>query len=51
MEALVYNGPGKRAWESVPDPTLKVPTDAIVRIDTRRSAGPTCTSSRATCPR
>ena len=34
MEALVYHGPGKRAWESVPDPTLEVPTDAIVRIDT-----------------
>ena len=39
MEALVYNGPGKRAWESVPDPTLKVPTDAIVRIDTATICG------------
>ena len=39
MEALVYHGPGKRAWESVPDPTLKVPTDAIVRIDTATICG------------
>src|SRR5688572_3532234 len=39
MEALVYNDPGKRAWESVPDPTLEVPTDAIVRIDTATICG------------
>ena len=39
MEALVYNWSGKRAWESVPDPTLKVPTDAIVRIDTATICG------------
>jgi alcohol dehydrogenase len=34
MHALVYHGPGVRAWESVPDPVVKDPTDAIVRIDT-----------------
>jgi alcohol dehydrogenase len=34
MKALVYHGPGRRSWESVPDPAIKDPTDAIVRIDT-----------------
>jgi alcohol dehydrogenase len=32
MRALVYHGPGKRAWEETPKPALKEPTDAIVRI-------------------
>jgi alcohol dehydrogenase len=32
MKALVYHGPGQRSWESVPDPVLQEPTDAIVRI-------------------
>jgi alcohol dehydrogenase len=39
MEALVYHGPGKRAWEPVQDPTLEAPTDAIVRIDTATICG------------
>jgi alcohol dehydrogenase len=33
MNALVYHGPGERAWETVPDPVLIDPTDAIVKID------------------
>ena len=32
MKALVYHGPGERAWEDVPDPQIQEPTDAIVRI-------------------
>lgn len=32
MKALVYHGPGKRAWEEKPKPTIQAPTDAIVRI-------------------
>ena len=32
MKALVYNGPGKRAYEEMPKPTLREATDAIVRI-------------------
>ncbi len=32
MNALVYHGPGKKAWEEKPTPTLQQPTDAIVRI-------------------
>jgi alcohol dehydrogenase len=33
MKALVYHGPGVKAWEEVPDPTIQVETDAIVRVD------------------
>ena len=33
MKALVYHGPGKRSWESAPDPDLIDTTDAIVRVD------------------
>ncbi len=32
MKALVYHGPGQKAWELVADPTIETPTDAIVRI-------------------
>jgi alcohol dehydrogenase len=39
MKALVYHGPGVRAWETVPDPTIQFPTDAIVRIDTATICG------------
>lgn len=33
MKALVYHGPGKKAWEDVPKPQLEADTDAIVRVD------------------
>ena len=33
MKALVYNGPGQRAWREVPDAAVQQPTDAIVRVD------------------
>jgi alcohol dehydrogenase len=39
MKALVYHGPGKRAWEEVPDPVIREPTDAIVRIDSATICG------------
>lgn len=32
MKALVYHGPDKRALEDKPKPTVKEPTDAIVKI-------------------
>ena len=32
MKALVYHGPGKRAWEEKPKAALKESTDAVVRI-------------------
>jgi alcohol dehydrogenase len=39
MKALVYHGPGLRAWEEVPDPVLVEPTDAIVKIDSTTICG------------
>lgn len=32
MHALVYQGPGQRAWEVRPRPIIQEPTDAIVRM-------------------
>lgn len=32
MKALVYHGPGRKAWEEKPKPVIQAPTDAIVRI-------------------
>ena len=39
MKALVYHGPGQRTWESAPDPTIKEPTDVVVKIDTSTICG------------
>lgn len=33
MKALVYGGVGIRTWSDVPDPSIKDPEDAIVRVD------------------
>ena len=33
MRAVVYHGPGNKAWEEVPKPELIEDTDAIVRVD------------------
>ena len=33
MKALVYHGPGEKAWEEVPEPAIVDDTDAIVRVD------------------
>ena len=56
MKALVYHGPGKKAWEDVPKPVIKDPTDAIIRITTSTICGtdlhilkgdvPSCTDGR-----
>ena len=32
MKALVFHGPGKRALDDMPKPTIQTPTDAIVKI-------------------
>lgn len=32
MKALVYQGPGKRAWIEKPMPKIELPTDVVVRI-------------------
>jgi alcohol dehydrogenase len=39
MKALVYHGPGKKAWEEVPDPKILAPTDALVQVDTTTICG------------
>jgi alcohol dehydrogenase len=33
MRAMVYHGPGDKAWEEVPDPEITDDRDAIVRVD------------------
>jgi len=33
MKALVYHGPGQKAWEDAPKPAILSDTDAIVRVD------------------
>jgi alcohol dehydrogenase len=39
MKALVYHGPGQRAWEERPRPSLREATDAIVRVSTTTICG------------
>jgi alcohol dehydrogenase len=39
MKALVYHGPGAKAWQDVPEPTLQEPTDAIVKIESTTICG------------
>ena len=33
MRALIYHGPGQKAWEEVPDPQVTDDNDAIVRVN------------------
>ncbi|MBW0102325.1 alcohol dehydrogenase catalytic domain-containing protein [Pseudonocardia sp. KRD291] len=39
MKALVYHGPGQKAWEDVPDAALQEPTDVVVKVDTTTICG------------
>jgi alcohol dehydrogenase len=39
MRALVYHGPGLKAWEDVPKPEVIAETDAIVRVDATTICG------------
>ena len=39
MKALVYHGPGNKAWEHVPDPVVINSTDAIVRVEATTICG------------
>ena len=39
MKALVYHGPGNKAWEDAPTPTIIDDTDAIVRVDATTICG------------
>jgi alcohol dehydrogenase len=39
MNALVYGGPGQRAWQAKPRPIVRDPGDAVVRITTSTICG------------
>ena len=39
MRALVYHGPGRKAWEDMPKPEVIADTDAIVRVDATTICG------------
>src|SRR4051812_45837179 len=39
MKALVYHGPGQKAWEDVPDAAIREPTDVVVKVDTTTICG------------
>lgn len=39
MKALVYGGPGEKAWKEVPDARIEAPTDAVVRVDATTICG------------
>jgi len=39
MRALVYHGPGQKAWDEVPDPEITDEGDAIVRVDATTICG------------
>jgi len=39
MKALVYHGPGQKAWEEVQDAAIQEPTDVVVRVDTTTICG------------
>jgi alcohol dehydrogenase len=39
MRAIVYHGPGQKAWEEVPDPEIIGDGDAIVRVDATTICG------------
>src|SRR6266508_2907255 len=39
VKALVYHGPGQRAWDEVPAPTIQQATDVVVKIDAATICG------------
>ncbi|MGH3257006.1 MAG: alcohol dehydrogenase catalytic domain-containing protein [Streptosporangiaceae bacterium] len=39
MRAVVYHGPGRKAWEEVPDPEITDDGDVIVRVETATICG------------
>ena len=39
MRAIVYHGPGSKAWEDVPDPEIIGDSDVIVRVDATTICG------------
>lgn len=50
MKAVVFRGIGKVAFENVPEPTIKKPTDAILRITSSAICGTDLHFVRGTAP-
>ena len=50
MKAVTWHGKRDVRVESVPDPTIQEPTDAIIRVTSAASAAPTCTCTRCSAP-
>jgi threonine dehydrogenase-like Zn-dependent dehydrogenase len=50
MKAVVFRGIGKIALENVPEPKLKEPTDAIIRITSSAICGTDLHFIRGTAP-
>ena len=46
MKALTWHGRRDVRVDEVPDPTIQLPTDAIVQITSTPSADPTCICTR-----
>ncbi len=46
MRATVWHGKRDVRVEHVPDPQIKKPTDAIIKITSSGCAAPTCTCTR-----
>lgn len=42
MKALVYHGPGNKAWEDVPDAAIVDDTDVVVRVEATTICGTGC---------
>jgi alcohol dehydrogenase len=50
MRALVYHGPEQSSWDTVTDPAIEDPTDAIVRVDATTICGSDLHILRGECP-
>ncbi|MCS0603114.1 alcohol dehydrogenase catalytic domain-containing protein [Streptomyces sp. LP11] len=50
MRALVYHGPAHTSWDTVPDPAVQEPTDAVVRVDATTVCGSDLDIRRGDCP-
>src|SRR4051812_18837549 len=50
MKALVFGGPGQRAWEATADPGINEPTDGIVKGDAATFCAPDLHTLRGDVP-
>src|SRR2546429_1989434 len=50
MKALVYHGPGQKAWEDVPDASIREPTGVVAKADPTTIGGPAPPTPRGDVP-